>query len=69
MAQLVEQRIRNAWVEGSSPFSSFSDKGKRSLKIKLGTSFLLFTWKASFSLFAGRRTIEFRVKGIEVFRV
>ena len=44
MAQLVEQRIRNgirnAWVEGSSPFSSFSDKGKRSLKIKLGTSFL-----------------------------
>lgn len=68
MAQLVEQRIRNAWVEGSSPFSSFSDKGKRSLKIKLGTSFL-FTWKVYFSLFAGRRTIKFRVKGIEVFRV
>ena len=23
VAQLVEQRIRNAWVEGSSPFGSF----------------------------------------------
>ena len=23
VAQLVEQRIRNAWVEGSNPFGSF----------------------------------------------
>ena len=26
IAQSVEQRIRNAWVEGSSPFSSFDKK-------------------------------------------
>ena len=27
VAQLVEQRIRNAWVEGSSPFGSFENNG------------------------------------------
>ena len=26
IAQLVEQRIRNAWVEGSSPFFGFEPK-------------------------------------------
>ena len=28
MAQLVEQRIRNAWVRGSSPLIGFSKPGK-----------------------------------------
>ena len=36
MAQLVEQRIRNAWVAGSSPAS-----GSRSWYL-LGTSFFVF---------------------------
>ena len=40
MAQLVEQRIRNAWVEGSSPFFGFKPKDRKPGKIKGFRSFL-----------------------------
>ena len=33
MAQLVEQRIRNAWVRGSSPLIGFAERGKPPVKV------------------------------------
>ena len=39
VAQLVAQRIRNAWVAGSSPASGFESKRKISLKSKENQGF------------------------------
>ena len=39
VAQLVAQRIRNAWVAGSSPASGFKSERKISLKSKENQGF------------------------------
>ena len=44
MAQLVEQRIRNAQVIGSSPITS-SKKNPHELEVRGGSSFFAETWK------------------------
>ena len=54
VAQLVAQRIRNAWVAGSSPASGFKSERKISLKSKENQGFPA-VWGDFFVWFSGKR--------------